>query len=133
MIKNNYVIFILLIIILILLVVILFLIFNKASYKENFDNPPNMSLNIQNGYGPITPTGSITFLRPFDVAPLILTQIVGSSSSASNAFSIQVFNVTTTGFDYSKNLITNAQSGQFTVTKLGTSTVEPFYWIAFGQ
>jgi hypothetical protein len=133
MIKNNYVILILIVIILILLLVILFLIFNKTIYKESFANPSNISLNIQNGYGPITPTGSITFPNPFTTAPLILTQIVGSSSSANNAYSIQVFNVTNTGFDYSKNRIENAQSGQFTVTKLGTSTVEPFYWIAMGQ
>ena len=133
MIKNNYVILILLIIILILLVVILFLIFNKTSYKENFVNPPNISLNIQNGYGPTTQTDKITFPTPFTTPPLILTQIIGSSSSVNNAYSIQVYNVTNTGFDYSKNLITNAVSGQFTVTKLGNSTLEPFYWIAFGK
>ena len=131
--KYNYMNSILIIVILILLIIIFFFILNRRNSYEKFTNSPNISLNIQNGYGPITPTGSITFPNSFTTPPLILTQVIGSTSSANNAYSIQVFNVTNTGFDYSKNLITNAVSGQFTVTKLGNSTLEPFYWIAFGQ
>lgn len=126
--KNNT--YILILFVIILLIIIIFLLLNKN--KETFANSniPNITLNIQNGLSPITPTGTIVFNIPFQTPPVIFTQIIGGTNSASNGYSVQVFNVSTTGFDYSKNKIINAQNGNYSITKLEQSTLEPFYWIA---
>jgi hypothetical protein len=113
---------------------ILFLI---SSSFEKFDNSdsnstPYNGFLFQTGRSGIQPTGTITFKVPFQSTPKIMTQIIGNDSSTTNVYSVQVFNVSQTGFNYAKNMMVNSTSGQLTMSKLTPSTVEPFDWIAFG-
>ena len=99
----------------------------KTPIYESFTNP---SLEIQTGVGPIATSGTIKFDNPFTNIPLIFTQIIGNTASSQDSFSVQIFNVSITGFDYTKQKIYNDSNGQFSVTKLVPSTVETFNWIA---
>lgn len=138
--KNNNTYILLFIIIILFLVIIYFL--TKKKYKEYFDGSSSgMSLNFQVGKSGITPTGTINFQTPFSKPPLIFTQIVSSSADSANSYSIQVFNITNNGFDYSKNKIYNSQtttqtsSGKnatYSVTLMVESTTESFIWLAMG-
>lgn len=125
----------------IIIVLIIFLVFfpiilsNTIKFTEKFDNPPiNNGFNLQYGKSGIEPTGTITFKNSFQNTPKVFTQIIGNDSSTNNVYSVQVFNITNTGFNYSKNMMANSTSdgGKFTMAKLAPSTIEPFDWIAFG-
>jgi hypothetical protein len=125
----------------IIIVLIIFLVFfpiiltNTVQISEKFDNPPiNNGFNLQYGKSGIEPTGTITFKNSFQNTPKVFTQIIGNDSSTNNVYSVQVFNITNTGFNYSKNMMANSTSdgGKFTMAKLAPSTIEPFDWIAFG-
>jgi hypothetical protein len=136
--KNNNTYILLFIIIVLLIVIIYFL--TKKKNKEYFDESTSeMSDNFQLGKSGITPTGTINFQTPFSKPPLIFTQIVSSSADSANSYSIQVFNITNNGFDYSKNKIYNSQTTAkisseenttYTVTLMTQSTTEPFIWLA---
>ena len=99
----------------------------KTPVYESFTN---QTLEIQTGVGPIAPSGTIKFDKPFSNMPLIFTQVNGNTASSQDSFSVQIFNVSTAGFDYTKQKIYNDSNGQFSVTKLVPSTVETFNWIA---
>jgi hypothetical protein len=64
---------------------------------------------------------------------MIFTQIISSSSNVENAYSVQIFNVTNTSFDYAKNKVIVMKQGEYDITQLKKSDVESFTWIAFGQ
>lgn len=125
-------------IILVIMIILLLYIYYSKHYIESFDNQTSTSgIGFQMGTSDITPTGTITFKTPFNTAPAIFTQIVGSSGTSTNAYSIQIFDVTTTNFNYSKNklsndIVTNENVQNANILTLNTSTVEPFTWIAIG-
>lgn len=98
---------------------------------ESFSNI-NVGINFQTGTSGISATGTITFTTPFVNSPSIFTQIIGSTTSASNVYSVQILNVTNTGFDYVKNMVYNDTSTNYNITKVANSTLESFNWIAFG-
>jgi hypothetical protein len=104
---------------------------NKRRY-ENFEAPEIPKIpNIQTGTGPITQTGKITFPKPFISIPTVFTQIIGTKQTTDKAYSIQVFNITTSGFEYSKNELENKPAGDFLALALGPSNTESFTWLAF--
>lgn len=112
--------------------IILRVYMNKRRY-EHFDTIPEKENipNIQTGLGPITQTGKITFPKPFTKTPSVFTQIIGTNQTINKAYSIQVFNITTTGFEYSKNELENKPAGEFVALTLGPSSTETFTWLAF--
>jgi hypothetical protein len=77
--------------------------------------------------------GSIVFPRPYKKIPMIFTQIIGGGASTDNLYSIQVYNVSLTGFDYKKNMIGNIQIGSMVSPKLGDAVTEQFYWMAISS
>ena len=123
-------------ILLILLVFVAIFYFSFNSYnkpiKSILESFSNMNIDFQNGISSITPTGSIKFEKPFGSIPQIFTQIFGDSSISGNAYSVQVFNITTTGFDYSKKKIMNQPipGGSGSVVRFDDATTESFNWIA---
>jgi hypothetical protein len=125
---------IVMIVILIIFLVGFPILFLRSTSFEKFDSnsTPYNGFLFQTGRSGIQPTGTITFKVPFQATPKIMTQIIGNDSSTTNVYSIQVFNVSNTGFNYAKNMMVNSTSGQLTMSKLIPSTVEPFDWIAFG-
>jgi O-antigen/teichoic acid export membrane protein len=111
----------------------------KNRNVEYFDSKnvsqQNLALHFENGTSGIGPTGTITFNKPFLNPPLVFTQVIGNSNSATNIFSVQVFNVTNTSFDYSVNQISNKDvnnsSGNFSISSLVSCNTQSFYWMAF--
>ena len=112
-----------------------------SNNNNNFNPPTNISsvfgMNFQIGKSGISPTGTIYFKTPFSRPPLILTQMIGDISTAQNIYSIQVFDITTTSFNYSKNKLYNYQVSDenlqnANLLSLEPSTLESFVWVAFG-
>jgi len=151
--KSNTFLIVILIIIAILLFINILLYFKKNIY-ESFTNSEseennytsnlsninniNLGINFQSGISGINSTGTINFQKPFLKTPVIFTQIIGSSSTALNVYSVQIFGVTPTGFNYSKNKAYNniQQKSEnsdvaYVVPKIEPSNTEPFIWFAF--
>ncbi len=130
--------------VIIILFIIIFPIVMYAKVKEPFinesDNKNENDIDsyhgnsIEYGRSGIGQSGTIKFKVPFQRVPKVFTQIVGSNSSTNNIYSVQIFDITHTGFNYSKNMISNStsNSGSFTMPTLSPSNVESFDWIAFG-
>ena len=152
--KSNRFLIVILVIIAILLFINILLYLKKNMYEsftnsesEEHDSTNNLSynisninlgLNFQSGISGINPTGTINFQKPFLKTPVVFTQIIGSSSTISNAYSIQIFGVTTSGFNYSKNKVYNniekkpeSADVAYVVPKIEPSTTESFIWLAF--
>jgi len=149
--KSNKFLIVILIIIAILLFINILLYIKKNIYESftdseseenddinNLSNNINLGINFQSGISGINSTGTINFQKPFLKTPVIFTQIIGSSSTTLNVYSVQIFGVTTTGFNYSKNKAYNniQQKSEdsevaYVVTKIEPSTTEPFIWFAF--
>jgi len=133
--KPNILTIILILMIIILLYIYYYIYYNKYNI-ESFDNAIN-GVSFQTGTSNITPTGTITFKTPFVKPPIIFTQIIGTSSTSTNAYSVQIFDVTATNFNYSKNklyndIIKSEDMQDANMLTLGTSALEPFTWIAIG-
>jgi hypothetical protein len=147
--KNNTFLIVILVIIAILLFINIFLYFFKINY-ESFDNDIsksnqtntsnniNLGINFQTGISNIDPIGSIIFETPFTKPPVVFTQIVGNTGSVSNIYSVQIFDVTNTGFNYSKNKVYNnvqtlpeSSDEAYIVPKIDKSLTETFLWMAF--
>jgi hypothetical protein len=147
-IKNNRFLIIILIIIAILLFMNIFLYVRKRFYESfvNSENEPlnvmnniNLGINIQSGTSTINPTGTIIFSKPYSTPPLVFAQIIGNTSSTNNIYSIQIFDITNTSFNYSKNKAyisvqssENSSSTAYLIPKIDQSNTEQFVWIAFG-
>jgi hypothetical protein len=127
----------------IVLIIALFMIIKHYSFKthESFDNSSISSflgMTFETGTSPITPTGSISFTKEYTTIPIIFTQIItNGGDDASNAFSIQVFNITQKGFDYSKNILKNnvihpSEGNDMVALNLTQDSLNSFQWIAFG-
>jgi hypothetical protein len=125
-----------------MIIILLYISYNRY-YIESFDDAKdaidsvNSGIGFEMGTSGITPTGTITFNRPFVKIPIIFTQIIGASDTSNSSFSIQIFDITTKNFNYSKNklygeLVTNENIEDATILKLDNSTVEKFTWIAIG-
>jgi hypothetical protein len=114
--------------------IILRLYFNNKRY-ENFDAVQTPVVDklpvIDKGIGQVLKSGTINFKKQFTVPPFVFTQIIGSNQTVNNAYSVQVYNITNTGFDYSKNTLENKPAGDFVALTLSPSTSETFSWIAF--
>lgn len=132
--KNNTIPFnyMLIVIIIILIVFILFVVVKKNTYESFEESLNTVGMNFQMGVSQVTATGTINFITPFKKPPMIFTQIKSSPDSAENAYSVQIFNVKNTSFDYSKNKVINMKNGEYDITQLKKSDVESFSWIAFG-
>jgi hypothetical protein len=113
----------------------------NPSFDNDFNPPTNISsvfgMNFQIGKSGISSTGTIYFKTPFSRPPMILTQMIGDTSTINNIYSIQVFGITNTSFNYSKNKLYNYQVSDenlqnATLMSLEPSTAESFMWIAFG-
>lgn len=110
------------------------------SKKSNINNIHNINLgiNFQSGISNINPTGTINFSKKFSKIPMVFTQIIGSKSTISNVYSIQVFDITNASFNYSKNKAhNNVQPKQDTsealiIPKISKSNTEQFLWFAIG-
>jgi regulatory protein YycI of two-component signal transduction system YycFG len=136
------------IIILFIINIFLFYVYTKKtlSISENFsDNTINeetidVGMQFQTGIGSTNSSGTITFNKPFTKNPIVLTQIIGSSSTLNNVYSIQIFNITNTSFNYSKNKVFNnvttnqsssSSNSAFIVPTINPSDTENFVWFAF--
>lgn len=91
--------------------------------------------HYQSGTGDAKFNGTINFKTPFSSTPIILTQIIGDKSIINNSYSIQVYDVTSNGFSYSKNkienyLLNNDNVDNANIIKMSNSTTELFYWVA---
>lgn len=152
--RSNTFLIVILIIIAILLFINIFLYAKKNIY-ESFTNSEseelnytsnlsnnisniNLGINFQSGISGINSTGTINFEKPFLKTPVIFTQIIGTESTTLNVYSVQIFGVTTTGFNYSKNKAYNniEQKSEYSdvayfVPKIEPSTTESFIWFAF--
>ena len=137
--NNKYFIFSVENILIILLIIIIFAIIYKKIYSnhtESFDNILSMSYQV--GKSGITQTGTIKFDKPFSNVPIIFTQIIGGSGDMANyLFSVQLFNITTTSFDYSKTkiyykMLDTDNVKNMPVLKLEPDTTQSFMWTAFG-
>jgi hypothetical protein len=126
------------ILIILLIIIILFIIYKQiySKYLESFDNV--LSMSYQSGKSGITQTGTIKFDKPFSSVPMIFTQIIGGSGEmAEYLFNVQIFNITTTQFDYSKNklyykIVNTDNVNNMPVLKLEPETTQSFMWTAFG-
>ena len=121
---------IVIILIVIILIIIIILFFYRQTTYESFINSEESSKKVQTGLGPTDSTGSITFSKPFNTPPMVFTQIIGNSKNTSNVYSIQVFNVTTTGFNYLKNQVLSKPAANVSISVIDVSNKEPFYWMA---
>ena len=118
----------------VLIISIILRIYMNNRHYEHFDTKPE-ALNlpiIQNGIGPTLEKGTINFPKPFTKIPSVFTQIIGKNETINNVYSVQVYNITTNSFDYSKNMVENKPAGDFVAVTLGPSNKESFTWIAFG-
>ena len=118
---------------LIILLIIIFLLINI--FLHNFhknDNEHFTGIAFQSGISGIQQTGTITFTTPFTKTPSIFTQIIGTADTSSNIYSVQIFNITDTSFNYSKNKVGSNPTSEYDITHVSPSMLEPFNWIAFG-
>ena len=72
-----------------------------------------------------THTGTQSFPVTFTTAPIVVAQMI--SGSAGDAFIINVYNVSTTGFEYKKFY------GVTSTNTINTAATENFYYIAMGR
>lgn len=134
--SSNSIRFTIFIIIILIIFIIFFPLILKTVNFEHYDNSntDNQSKTknpYQYGISETEASGAITFKTPFQTPPLIITQIIGNNNTVDNLYSVQVFNVSNTGFNYTKNMVSNSKSEQFKVAQLNPSTKEKFNWIAF--
>lgn len=125
----------------IIIIILIFFLINTYLRQEHFTNQlseTNDNINYQVGNGIATATGTITFPTPFSEIPMVFTQIIGSADTPNNVYSIQVYNISTTGFDYAKSkvysqVLNNENVQNANVITLGTSSTELFMWFALTQ
>lgn len=134
--------------IIIIFIIIIFFYFINVNI-ESFDNKTEecqkkakiceldtvQENHYQSGTGDAKFNGTINFKTPFLSTPIVLTQIIGDNSNINNSYSIQVYDVTSNGFSYSKNkienyLINNENVKNANIIKMSNSTTELFYWVA---
>jgi hypothetical protein len=121
--------------IIIIIFIILLWLYYKIRKEEHFSNNPTEFI-YETGVSDISATGSVKFKTSFKNIPMVFTQINGTNETSSYLFSINVFNITTTGFNYTKNQGYN-QTGSteeisFSIPKISPSTLETFNWMAVG-
>jgi len=130
----NYNIAIVITLIIIVIIIISF-IYIKSNKIENFSNSP-FGITFESGVSGISSTGTITFKTPFTNIPMIFTQINSSAETSKYVYSVNIFSISTTGFNYAKNKAYNAtgvtDEHSFTVPKISESAVESFNWFAIG-
>lgn len=136
---------------------IIFIIFfySKKDYNEHFDSeeipisgkisfqeiPSSINQNItkttyQTGVSDKSSSGTILFTKPFSSIPFVFTQINGNQSNDEIAYSISIYNITNSSFDYYKNKVINLTINDENITdnvvvNLEKSKEETFNWIAF--
>ncbi len=127
---ESYYIYLIFVIILFFIVMPIYIQFNVV---DQFDNP-NSSQSLKYDFGIVEDTsskGTVKFTTQFKEIPVVFTQIIGNNNSQTNGYSIQVMNISTTGFDYSKDKIMDEESGSFTITKILPDNNLAFQWSAF--
>ena len=132
--NNNYNIAIIIIIIFIVIIILSF-IYLRSNKIESFSNSV-FGITFESGVSGISSTGTITFKTPFTNIPMIFTQINSSAETSKYVYSVNIFNISTTSFNYAKNKAYNAtgvtDEHSFSVPKISESSVESFNWIAIG-
>jgi hypothetical protein len=133
--KNNYYnLFLLIILAFLIIFFLLSFIYKFEKKRELFDNSNSFGLYIETGTSNIEETGTIKFKKTFDKIPMIFTQINSNSNTSNYLFSINIFNITESGFNYSKNkaynnnIITDEHS--YFIPKIESSNLESFNWLA---
>lgn len=87
---------------------------------------------IQKGMGGVAQTGTITFSKVFNNVPLVYTQVIGNSIEPNIIYGVNIYNITQSGFSYSKNKLVTETSEDLSMTNVMPSTTEQFQWLAFG-
>lgn len=107
--------------------------FYRQNKIESFDIMGASSIVFDNGMSDnSTSNGSIKFTKTFTKIPNIFSQIIGNDdNSQTDIYSVQILNVTITGFDYIKTKIYKKTNESKTVMMPSIeSTLLPFNWIA---
>jgi len=134
-IKKNQILYI---IIFVLIITILIMIFLKNPHvEESFDDcskciqkSETSPLNIQTGISTNSPDGTINFSKSFNKTPSVFTQMNISDISDSNAYTIQISNITPNGFKYNKKKIFNQTGNGISIVRLDNDSTQSFSWIA---
>jgi predicted permease len=87
--------------IIIIIFIILFWLYFRIREEEHFSNN-SIGFIFETGVSNISSTGSVKFNTPFKNIPMVFTQINGTSGTSTYLFSINVFDITTSGFNYAK-------------------------------
>jgi hypothetical protein len=147
MLKKNI---ITIVLVILLLIVIIFHFINRKNverFEQFFKGPPaepkyQLQVGISDlssiSYNKVTvqgtpAKGSIVFPSPYIKKPIVFTQIIGGGASIDNLYSIQVYNVSLTGFDYKKNMVSNLKIGSMISAQLNDAATEQFYWMAISS
>lgn len=132
---NNNIIYILLIIVLVIFIIIISIYISKNKVIDNFSNicqESSEEQSIQKGIGSTTSNGTIVFPKTFHNVPLIFTQVIGNSNEPNIIYNVNIYNITQSGFSYSKNSVSLQKSEDFTITDMSEDNTSQFQWIAFG-
>ncbi len=130
---NNSLIYIILGIVLCVVFIIIMLYLSNAKVIDTFIcEESTEETNFQKGMGGTSKTGKIIFPKTFNNVPMVFTQVIGNSNELDVIYNVNIFDITQSGFSYSKNKINNQTEEDFTTTDLSPSITEQFMWIAFG-
>ena len=121
---------VLLCIIIILLIIYLILWFRKKNNMyENFEN-----FNLQSGVSVASSSdeGVVIFKNAFLMMPTVYCQILSSANNKDNAYTVQIYNVTLTQFNYSVSQFENQTIGNngYKSPSLKINNTITFNWLA---
>jgi hypothetical protein len=127
-------------ILLILIIFIIIFYFSLNSYnkpiKSILESFSDVNIGFESGQSSGAIIGTIKFNKPFKDIPQVFTQISGDASIKNNSYSIQIYNISTSGFDYSINMVTNEvipNSSAKVATLQPAKSSEIFNWIALSS
>ena len=122
-------------------IILIIIILTILLLKKKNKNIESFTLNnYQSGISNNNISGTIKFTTPFNNIPIIFTQIIGKSNTLNNVYSVQIYNIATTSFDYIVNKIYYINSSKYDILKLDNTINKEninsnitFYWIAFDE
>jgi hypothetical protein len=130
---DNFMVNIILGIVLFIVFIIMIIYLSNAKVIDTFIcEESSQEANFQKGMGGTNKTGKIIFPKTFNNVPMVFTQVIGNSSNPEVIYNVNIFDITQSGFSYSKNKINNETEEDFTATDMSPSITEQFMWIAFG-
>ena len=116
-------------------IVLIFLFLNTLLKKNREYFSFSKDFVIETGVSPMEASGSISFTKEYSSPPVVFTQMTGKEGT-NDAYSIQVFGVTTQGFEYSKNVLKNnvihpSEGSDMVALNLSPDGDGVFQWMAF--